>query len=234
MVDVVLMQHIADADANRPAPDRICKWDALRALAVARQVYGLSDRDLSVLQALLIFHPGTELDPRGNLVVHPSNRAICARLNGMANSPMRRHLARLVDAGILVRRDSPNGKRYARRHGAEKIAFGFDLAPLLRRFAEFQAAAAEVEATEAEIRQLRETVSLMRRDLAAQVATPELREPLRQVQVLGATGASLGLRVVQVWSGLRPWEVERRGCTRRKRAANARARRRRRPPARDR
>tara|TARA_R110002020_G_scaffold70506_21_gene182967 strand:- start:2669 stop:3841 length:1173 start_codon:yes stop_codon:yes gene_type:complete len=146
-----------------PAVD---KWQVLRDLATARQAYGLSDRDLGVLQALISFHPGADLGG-ASLVVHPSNRSICDRLNGMPNSTMRRHVARLVDAGIVVRRDSPNGKRYARRYGDEKIAYGFDLSPLARRAVEFRDAAEQARADAARLKRLREEASLMRRDLEA-------------------------------------------------------------------
>ena len=37
-----------------------------------------------------------------------------ARANGMPPTTLRRHLAVLVDCGLIVRRDSPNGKRFAR------------------------------------------------------------------------------------------------------------------------
>lgn len=67
----------------------VSKWDALRELAAARKTYGLNDRDLSVLQALLSFLPGKDIEPQpGVTVVHPSNRAICERLNGMPGSTM--------------------------------------------------------------------------------------------------------------------------------------------------
>ena len=82
---------------------------------------------------------------------------------------MRRHLANLVQTGFVVRRDSPNGKRYARRYGDEKIAFGFDLAPLAQRFPEVCEAAEAVRAAEERYRRLRSTVSLMRRDLVGLV-----------------------------------------------------------------
>ncbi|QEW23678.1 Plasmid replication initiation protein RepC2 (plasmid) [Marinibacterium anthonyi] len=149
-----------------PAVD---KWQVLRDLATARQAYGLSDRDLGVLQALISFHPGADLGG-ASLVVHPSNRSICDRLNGMPNSTMRRHVARLVDAGIVVRRDSPNGKRYARRYGDEKIAYGFDLSPLARRAVEFRNAADQARADATRLKRLREEASLMRRDLEALAA----------------------------------------------------------------
>lgn len=144
---------------------RIDKWQAFRELGTGRAHFGLSDRDLTVLQALIGFHPGTELDPRADCVVFPSNRSLCERLNGMACSTMRRHMARLVEAGMILRRDSPNGKRYRRRGTAE--AFGLDISPLARRHEEITAAASEARAR-AQIRQcLREDVSLMRRDLLA-------------------------------------------------------------------
>lgn len=140
------------------------KWDALRELAVARVNFGLSDRDLAVLQALLSFHPGTKLDDPAKLVVFPSNATLSERLNGMPCSTLRRHLARLVEAGAIARRDSPNGKRYRRRQGQ---AFGFDLTPLACRFDEIIVAADAIRNEKYLIRTLREQVILLRRDLIA-------------------------------------------------------------------
>ncbi len=144
------------------------KWEALRALAAARSLYGLSDRDLSVLQALVSFHPSVLLGESGAApVVFPSNRTLCDRLNGMPCSTMRRHLAKLVASGAILRRDSPNGKRYARRTGGTPAAFGFDLSPLCDRFGEFRAAAATLAAEAGARDALRQELSLMRRDAAA-------------------------------------------------------------------
>lgn len=116
-VDAVLIQRqnqlqaaserMPAASSQLEAAKPVSKWNVLRDLAVARHHFGLSDRDLSVLQALLSFWSGTELPADRALVIHPSNQTICDRLNGMANSTMRRYLARLVDAGLLLRRDSP-------------------------------------------------------------------------------------------------------------------------------
>lgn len=163
-MDAALMDHGRRLEGASPRPG-VNKWEALRELAVARQRLGLSDRDMGVLQALVSFHPGTVLEGR-DLVVHASNETICARLNGMPCSTMRRHLAHLVTAGVIARRDSPNGKRYARQTRAGKVAFGFDLTPLALRFDEFCALAEELRAEEDRLARQRETVSLMRRDLA--------------------------------------------------------------------
>lgn len=168
MVSAAQLQHQARARQQDLPETGVNKWEILRELAAARTVFGLSDRDLAVLQALISFHPEPILDPgKGVLIVHPSNAAICERLNGMACSTMRRHLSHLVHAGIILRRDSPNGKRYVRRYGDEKIAYGFDLVPLLQRKSEFCRAATALREARQRDKRLRETVSLMRRDLAA-------------------------------------------------------------------
>ncbi len=143
------------------------KWELLRELSKAQAAFGVSERDLTVLQGLLSFFPDDALGGNAEMVVFPSNKAICERLNGMACSTMRRHIARLVDAGLLMRRDSPNGKRYVRKHGEERVAFGFDLSPLYCRSEEVARAAEAVREAEDRVRRLREVVSLMRRDLAA-------------------------------------------------------------------
>lgn len=143
------------------------KWELLRELSKAQAAFGVSERDLTVLQGLLSFFPDDALGGNAEMVVFPSNKAICDRLNGMACSTMRRHIARLVDAGLLMRRDSPNGKRYVRKHGEERVAFGFDLSPLYCRSEEVARAAEAVREAEDRVRRLREVVSLMRRDLAA-------------------------------------------------------------------
>lgn len=168
-INAAILHYQAAAQQDLP-PSGVNKWEALRELAAARIAFGLSDRDLSVLQALVSFHQATIVGGNhSETVVHPSNKAICERLNGMPCSTMRRHLANLVQTGFVVRRDSPNGKRYARRYGEEKIAFGFDLAPLAQRFVEVCEAAEAVRAAEERYKRLRSTVSLMRRDLAGLV-----------------------------------------------------------------
>ena len=153
------------------------KWELLRELSKAQAAFGVSERDLTVLQGLLSFFPDDALGGNAEMVVFPSNKAICERLNGMPCSTMRRHIARLVDAGLLMRRDSPNGKRYVRKHGEERVAFGFDLSPLYCRSEEVARAAEAVREAEDRVRRLREVVSLMRRDLAALAEFGEELQP---------------------------------------------------------
>ena len=153
------------------------KWELLRELSKAQAAFGVTERDLTVLQGLLSFFPDDALGGNSEMVVFPSNKAICERLNGMPCSTMRRHIARLVDAGLLMRRDSPNGKRYVRKHGEERVAFGFDLSPLYCQSEEVARAAEAVREAEDRVRRLREVVSLMRRDLAALAEFGEELQP---------------------------------------------------------
>ncbi|MFV0643156.1 MAG: plasmid replication protein RepC [Sphingomonadaceae bacterium] len=153
------------------------KWEVLRELSKAQAAFGVTERELTVLQGLLSFFPEDALGGNAEMIVFPSNKAICERLNGMPCSTMRRHLARLVETGLLVRRDSPNGKRYVRKHRDERVAFGFDLSPLYCRFEEIGRAAEAVRETEDRVRRLRGIVSLMRRDLVALAEFGEELQP---------------------------------------------------------
>ncbi len=189
-IDAALLAHQHLAKDSLP-PEGANKWEVLRELGTAQAHFGVTDRELIVLQALLSFHPETILGGNSpNLIVYPSNVAICERLNGMPGSTMRRHLAGLVDAGLILRRDSPNGKRYVRRYGDERVAFGFDLSPLPRRFPDICAAAELVRAEQDAYRRLRQSVSLMRRDLAGLAAYgTELRPSLPLWELLSNLAA---------------------------------------------
>src|SRR5258708_37094320 len=91
----------------------------------------------------------------------------------MAASTLRRHLAVLVDAGLIIRRDSPNGKRYARKDSAGEIelAFGFDLSALVVRSEEFEHLAADIEAEVRALKLVRGAIPLCRR-ACAKMFTP--------------------------------------------------------------
>lgn len=144
------------------------KWQLYRWLCEGKSLIGISDRTLAVLSALLSFHPETNLNTRMPLIVFPSNKQLSLRAHGMADATLRRHLAVLVEAGLIARQDSPNGKRYARRSksGELRIAFGFSLAPLLTRVSEFEAAAEQVKSERLALRELREQLTLLRRDVS--------------------------------------------------------------------
>jgi replication initiation protein RepC len=169
------LAHVATqiAASSRPPEKVVHKWKIFQAICRARPSLGVTERALSVLNALLTFHPETALTGEDDPVVFPSNHQLSLRAHGMPASTLRRHLAVLVDAGLVIRRDSPNGKRYARKgtSGEIEFAFGFDLSPLVVRSEEFECLAAAVEAEARAIKLARERITLCRRDIAKMIAT---------------------------------------------------------------
>jgi replication initiation protein RepC len=145
---------------------QIDKWSLFQDLCAARHAFGISDRDLTVLNALLSFHIPRTLSEGENLIVFPSNKKLSMRAHGMAESTLRRHLAALCNVGLIQRNDSLNGKRYvARGQGGDVVrAFGFDLYPLLLRAKDIVYAAAEAHAAANRIRRLREEVVILKCD----------------------------------------------------------------------
>jgi len=185
---MVASQAATENFAGRPGASEtvVHKWRLFRALTEAKDPLGVTDRALSVLHALLSFHQETaltlpasdrapsETDLLGaGIVVFPSNKELSIRAHGMAPATLRRHLACLVDAGLIIRRDSPNGKRFARRGQGGQIedAFGFDLTPLVARASEIENLAEEIRAENRAMALLREKVTLTRRDIVKMIAT---------------------------------------------------------------
>ncbi len=151
---------------------RVDKWQLLRALTEARQVFGLGDRTICLLEALVSFTQEREFDASQPIIVFPSNRELSFRARGMAPATLRRHLASLIEAGMIFRRDSANGKRFCRRDDAGQVeeAFGFDLSPFALRAEEIYnaAEAARVEAKRARV--LRGEITVLLRDVTRIIA----------------------------------------------------------------
>jgi replication initiation protein RepC len=165
------------ANASEIDPElSVDKWKLLRGVSEARETLGISDRALVVLNALLTFYPQTELAEANGLVVFPSNAQLSLRAYGMAPATLRRHLSALVEAGLIFRKDSPNGKRFARKarfadgeragQGAnDREAFGFNISPLIARASEIEVVAQEVREERYRLKMLKERLSLLRRDI---------------------------------------------------------------------
>ena len=103
---------------------------------------GLSASVISTLDAML-----SCLAPKRNHhTVFASNATLTFRRNGISDRTIRRHAATLQEIGLLVRRDSPNRKRFTKHntHEGKALRFGFDLSPLFARLHEIAAMAAEV------------------------------------------------------------------------------------------
>ncbi|GLI95087.1 replication initiation protein [Methylocystis echinoides] len=184
---MVASQAATKEFASRPNASEtvVHKWRLFRALTEAKAPLGVTDRALSVLHALLSFHQetaltlperdadGSESEAAPGIVVFPSNKELSIRAHGMAPATLRRHIAMLVEAGLIIRRDSPNGKRFARRGqgGTIEDAFGFDLTPLIARASEIENLAEEVRAENRATALLREKITLARRDIVKMIET---------------------------------------------------------------
>jgi len=166
---------IASQAVARKVPEgaSVSKWKVFQTIRDARDLIGATDRSLAILNALLSFHPDTELSGEGELIVWPSNEQLMARANGMPATTLRRHLAVLVDCGLIIRRDSPNGKRFARkgRGGEIEQAYGFDLSPIVARASEFEDLAEAVRAEKKAFRVAKERLTLLRRDVVKLIET---------------------------------------------------------------
>jgi replication initiation protein RepC len=147
------------------------RWAIYKELCIAKTVFGINDRCLAVMSSLLSFLPDNEISAKNGLVVFPSNRQLSLRAHGMPESTLRRHIAALIESGLIARRDSPNGKRYAYKDEAGQVeeAFGFSFAPLLERSDEIARAAKQVQADAALLKRTREQITLQRRDLAQMI-----------------------------------------------------------------
>ncbi len=143
--------------ADNALPERHIVMETLRNAA---PLLGLKPPVLATLDAML-----SCLAPKRNHhMVFASNATLTFRRNGITDRTLRRHVEALLEAGILLRRDSPNGKRFTRHNRNEGMAlrFGFDLAPLFARLAEFAALASKAAAESEKLAYLR---SLLRATL---------------------------------------------------------------------
>ena len=156
-----------------PAGVSVHKWHVFQNIKETRMALGATDRALAILDALLSFHPDTALYGDSALIVWPSNEQLIRRANGMSPATLRRHLANLVDCGLVIRRDSPNGKRFARKGqgGEVEQAYGFDLSPIVARAEEFKDLAEAVRAEAKAYRLVRERLTICRRDIVKMIET---------------------------------------------------------------
>lgn len=149
------------------------KYELLRALTEAKVQFGIGDRAIRVLEALLSFHQSKEIAGEEPIVVFPSNRELALRTRGMAHVTLRRHIRALVEARLIVRRDSPNGKRYCVRdgHGDVEQVYGFDLSPFALMASRIYEAAEKARDHLRTVRRVRGEITVHLRDIARLIET---------------------------------------------------------------
>ncbi|WP_138471466.1 plasmid replication protein RepC [Poseidonocella sp. HB161398] len=199
----------------------VAKTEALIALKRAAPLIGLKPAQVMLMDTLCAYSRPQDWEEGETPVVWPSNALLMER-TGLALTSLRRHLRRLCEAGLLVFRDSPNGKRWGRRAADGRIteAFGLDLSPLAARAGELRDLHERHAAERNAARRLRQQVTALtrtladrlellppsqqaaRRDAFAEIDTPLPRHAGRPE--LAARAEALGLLLASVDADLAP------------------------------
>ncbi|MDQ2802291.1 MAG: replication initiation protein RepC [Pseudomonadota bacterium] len=147
---------------------------ALAAFKKAAPASGLSRRVVDLVDCLMSYSHPQDWDgsPGPGPLVWPSDAELEERL--LLRPTQRKALVRAaLDAGLIRLRRSPTGRRWGRRDrppsegGRIVYAYGFDLAPLAERMAEFERLAAEWDARRAEGKRLRREIACLRAEVLA-------------------------------------------------------------------
>ena len=153
--------------------------DAVRALALDR-----SERQL--VECLAVCFGEQQL--AHGLLCWPSNTQI-EKKTGMSERTIRRTIVKLRERGLILMRDSANGKRFpiSNAEGEVVDARGFDLTPLHARAAEFSERARALDIEDRVRRQLRDDLTAARNallDLCAEDPSGGYAEILAHAKVV--------------------------------------------------
>ncbi len=159
--------------------------DAVRALALDR-----SERQL--IECLAVCFGEQQL--AHGLLCWPSNAQI-EKKTGMSERTIRRAIVKLRERGLIVMRDSANGKRFpiSNAEGEVVDARGFDLMPLHARAAEFAERARALDIEDRVRRQLRDDLTAARNalfDLCAEDPSGVYAEILSRAKVVARPSKS--------------------------------------------
>ena len=161
---VTLPQFLAETPGSAPFPPTT-PGRALATFKRAAPALGVPRRVVDLVDCLVGYSPPQDWDggSAAGPIVWPSDAELEDRL--CVGPTQRKSLVRAaLDGGYLRLRRSPNGKRFGHRDRRGRIveAYGFDLAPLAVRAAEFERAAAEWQARRDEGRRLRREIASSR------------------------------------------------------------------------
>ena len=138
----------------------------LAAFKAAAPYLGLSPRVVHAIDWLFGFTQPQDWAEGSRPVVWPS-AALQREALGLGLTQVKALNRHMAELGLVVMRDSPNGKRYGRRNGRGCIieAYGFDLSPIAARHEEFQALAAAGRVERERMRHLRRRSTIARNGL---------------------------------------------------------------------
>jgi replication initiation protein RepC len=140
----------------------------LAALKAAAPRLGISPRIVHAVDWLFRFTQPQDWEQGRRPIVWPS-ASMQQEALGLSPTQVKEITRRLIELGLVTMKDSPNGKRYGRRHektGHIIEAYGFDLAPIAARHAEFRRLAEEGRAERAAMGRLRRRATIARRAIA--------------------------------------------------------------------
>ena len=164
----------------------VSKSQAIVATKKVAAAIGLKAQDLLLLDTFGAVTQKQDWEEGRRPIVWASNNFLMEQ-TGFTLTTLRRHVRRLCEVGVIAMKDSPNGKRWGRRDDDGHIieAYGFDLAPLAARAAEFEALYADIQAERAFCASMRNTITVTRRMIRAKIdkaITSCLRGPWKDLQ----------------------------------------------------
>jgi replication initiation protein RepC len=147
----------------------------LAALKAASPRLGISPRIVHAVDWLFRFTQPQDWEQGSRPIVWPS-ASMQEEALGLSATQVKEINRRLIELGLITMRDSPNGKRYGRRHektGHIIEAYGFDLAPIAMRHAEFVRLAEEGRAERAAMGRLRRRATIARKAITQILETAQ-------------------------------------------------------------
>jgi replication initiation protein RepC len=138
----------------------------LAALKAAAPRLGVSPRLVHAIDWLFCFTYPQDWEQDARPIVWPS-ASMQQQALGLSSSQVKEINRRLIELGLVTMKDSPNGKRYGKRDPKGRIveAYGFDLAPIAARHAEFVRLAEEGRAARAAMGRLRRRATIARKGI---------------------------------------------------------------------
>jgi replication initiation protein RepC len=139
----------------------------LAALKAAAPRLGIAPRLVHAIDWLFRFSQPQDWQKESRPIVWPS-ASMQREALGLEPTQVKEINRRLIELGLVTMKDSPNGKRYGQRDPGGRIveAYGFDLAPLAARYAEFLRVAEEGRAQRAALTKLRRRSTIARKAIA--------------------------------------------------------------------
>ena len=139
----------------------------LAALKAAAPRLGIAPRLVHAVDWLFRFTQPQDWEKDSRPIVWPS-ASMQEEAFGLSPTQVKEINRRLIELGLVTMKDSPNGKRYGKRDPKGRIveAYGFDLAPIAARHAEFRRLAEEGRAERLAMGRLRRRATIARKAIA--------------------------------------------------------------------